>query len=68
MENDDGSLDWVSPSDSMWLYADLDELTYSFEPLQEGITVIADLYVYDYGGNSDYVSIETTVPDLSATN
>ena len=67
MENDDGSLDWVSASD-LWLYADLDELTYSFEPLPEGITIIADLYVYDYGGNSDYVSVETTVPDLPETN
>ena len=64
IENDDGSLDWVSASDDLWLYADLDELTYSFEPLPEGITVIADLYVYDYGGNSDYITIETTVPDL----
>ena len=67
MENDDGSLDWVSASD-LWLYADLDALTYSFEPLPEGITVIADLYVYDYGDNSDYVSVETTVPDLSEKN
>lgn len=67
MEDNDGSLIWVSASDS-WLYADLDELAYSFEPLPSGITIIADLYVYDYGGHSDYVSVETTIPDLSATD
>ena len=61
MEDDDGSLVWVSASD-LWLYADLDELTYSFEPLPAGITLIAELYVYDYGGHSDYVDIVTTVP------
>jgi len=62
MEDDDGSLVWVSASD-LWLYADLDELRYSFEPLPSGITLIAELYVYDYGGHSDYISIETTVPE-----
>ena len=61
MEDDDGSLVWVSASD-LWLYADLDKLTYSFEPLPAGITLIAELYVYDYGGHSDYVDIVTTVP------
>jgi hypothetical protein len=66
-EDDDGSLIWVPASDS-WLYADLGELTYSFEPLPSGITVIADLYVYDYGGHSDYVSVETTVPDFTGTD
>jgi len=67
MEDDDGSLVWVSASD-LWLSADLDELTYSFEPLPSGITLIAELYVYDYGGHSDYVSIETTVPDSFGTD
>ena len=67
MEDDDGSVVWVSASD-LWLYADLDELTYSFEPLPPETTLIADLYVYDYGGHSDYVSIETTVPDSYDTD
>jgi hypothetical protein len=67
MEDDDGSVVWVSASD-LWLYADLDELTYSFEPLPPETTLIADLYVYDYGGHSDYVSIETTVPDPFGTD
>ena len=57
----DGTLEWVQTSD-VGLWADLPNLLYDFQTLDPGTSIYAELWVYDYGGNSDYAYVETTVP------
>ena len=61
MEEDDGELFWVDGGD-IPLYADIPSLEYSFEPLPSGITLVAELWVFDYAGNSDFLSLVDLVP------
>lgn len=53
--------EWV-PTTDVGLYADLDLLQYDVVPLPSGLRLVVELYVYDFGGNSDFVSAVVTVP------
>jgi hypothetical protein len=57
----DGTIEWVQTSD-VGLWADLPNLLYDFEKLPAGTDLYAELYVFDFGGNSDFASVETEVP------
>jgi hypothetical protein len=57
----DGTYEWVYTS-GIGLWADLPHLLYDFETLEPGTDLHAELTVWDYGGNSDYASVEATVP------
>jgi hypothetical protein len=57
----DGTYEWV-PTTDVGLWADLPNLLYDFQTLDPGTQIYAELTVWDYGGNSDYASVETTVP------
>ncbi len=57
----DGTQEWIATSD-YGLYADLPYLTYDFITLESGTTIYLELYVVDFGGNSDVVSATVTVP------
>jgi len=57
----DGTIEWVQTSD-VGLWADLPNLLYDFEKLPVGTDLYAELYVFDFGGNSDFASVETAVP------
>ena len=57
----DGTYEWVQTTD-VGLWADLPNLLYDFPTLDPGTQIYAELTVWDYGGNSDYASVETTVP------
>ncbi len=57
----DGTIEWVQTSD-VGLWADLPNLLYDFEKLPAGTELYAELYVFDFGGNSDFASVETEVP------
>jgi hypothetical protein len=57
----DGTIEWIQTSD-VGLWADLPNLLYSFEKLDPGTPVYAELYVFDFGGNSDYAAVDTAVP------
>jgi len=59
--NDDESLTWVE-SGEVPLFADLPSLQYSFEPLDPGLTLVAELSIVDYAGNSDFLYLEDVVP------
>jgi len=61
LQNTDFSFDWIE-IDEIGLWADIPNLAYSFEPLESGIEFVAELWVYDYGGNSDYVYVEDIIP------
>jgi len=41
-------------------------LLYDFETLPAGTELYAELYVFDFGGNSDFASVETEVPASEA--
>jgi len=56
-----GSSTW-SPVSDTGLYADLANLRYLVDPLPSGTQLVVELWVVDYGGNSDYVSAVVTVP------
>ena len=60
-QNTDFSFDWIEIND-VGLWADIPNLTYSFEPLESGTEFVAELWVFDYGGNSDYVYVEDIIP------
>ena len=53
--------EWVETTGT-GLYADLTRLQYSVEPVPSGTRMVLELWVYDYGGNADYVSAVITVP------
>ena len=58
----DGTIEWVQTTD-VGLWADLPNLLYDFEKLPDpGTPLYAELYVFDFGGNSDFAAVETTVP------
>ena len=57
----DGSIEWVQTTD-VGLWANLPTLLYDFEKLPAGTPLYAELYVFDFGGNSDFASVETAVP------
>lgn len=57
----DGTYEWVWTTD-IGLWADLPNLTYSFEKLEPGTAIYAELTVWDYGGNSDFAAVSATVP------
>jgi hypothetical protein len=58
---DSGDLNWVPTSDT-GLYADLSSLEYLVDPLPSGLRLVLELWVYDFGGNGDYVSAVVNVP------
>ena len=57
----DGEQSW-DPANDVGLYADLDNLTYDFEPLPSGTELQLDLTVHDYGDNSSTLSAIVEVP------
>ena len=57
----DGTYEWVQTSD-VGLWADLPNLLYDFPTLDPGTQIYAELTVWDFGGNSDYASVEASVP------
>ena len=57
----DGTVEWVQTTD-VGLWANLPSLLYDFEKLDPGTALYAELYVFDFGGNSDFAAVETTVP------
>jgi len=56
-----GDYPWVE-ADGPGLYAALDDLQYSVEPVPAGTQMILELWVKDFGGNADYVDAVITVP------
>ena len=61
LQNPDYSFDWVEINE-VGLWADIPNLAYSFESLESGMEFVAELWVFDYGGNSDYVYVEDIIP------
>ena len=61
LQNTDYSFEWVEINE-VGLWADIPNLSYSFEPLESGMEFVAELWVFDYGGNSDYVYVEDIIP------
>ena len=59
--NPDFSFEWIADTE-LGLYADLPYLEYNFEPLPSGIEFTAELWIFDFGGNSDYVTVTDIVP------
>ena len=57
----DGSEQWISTSES-GLYADLPGLEYDLADLESGAQLYIELWVTDFGGNSDMVSAVVTIP------
>jgi hypothetical protein len=58
---EDGTEGWVDTSDS-GLYSNPKLLTYSFDDLKKGTQLYVELWIEDFGGNTDYVSGLVTVP------
>lgn len=56
-----GDVSWI-PTNDTGLYADTASLQYDVQPLPSGIQLVLELYVYDFGGNSDFVRAVVTVP------
>jgi hypothetical protein len=56
-----GDVSWI-PTSETGLFADLEALQYDVQPLPSGIQLVLELYVYDFGGNSDFVRAVVTVP------
>jgi hypothetical protein len=57
----DGEQVW-EPTTDVGLYADVENLTYEFVPLDSGTVIQADLSIYDFGGNSSVLSTQVEVP------
>jgi hypothetical protein len=57
----DGTETW-EPTSNIGLFADLPNLTYDLEDLEPGTELFVTLTVTDFGGNSDSVSAQVTVP------
>lgn len=55
------SYEWIESSDT-GLYAELANLQYTVKPVPSGTRMVVELWVYDFGGNADYVSAVITVP------
>lgn len=56
-----GEAPWV-PTNDTGLYADLSRLEYLVNALPSGLRIVVELWVYDFGGNGDYVSAVITTP------
>jgi len=56
-----GEYTWV-PTSEVGLYAELANLQYSVEPLPSGTRLVVELWVVDFGGNTDFVNAVVTVP------
>ena len=59
--NPDFTFEWIADTE-LGLYADLPDLEYNFEPLESGVGFTAELWIFDFGGNSDYVTVSDLVP------
>jgi hypothetical protein len=59
-EYDDGTLQWEMSSD-VGLWADLDNLAWDFQVLEDGTPLYSELWVCDFGGNCDFAAVETIV-------
>ena len=57
----DGTETWVATTD-VGLFADLPNLQYDLVPLDSGTPLHVELTVADFGGNSDTISAQVTVP------
>ena len=57
----DFTFEWIADTE-LSLYADLPDLEYNFEPLESGVGFTAELWIFDFGGNSDYVTVSDLVP------
>jgi hypothetical protein len=57
----DGEQVW-EPTTDVGLYADVENLSYEFVPLDPGTVIQADLSIYDFGGNSSVLSTQVEVP------
>ena len=57
----DFTFEWIADT-GLGLYANLSDLEYSFEPLESGVGFTAELWIFDFGGNSDYVTVSDIVP------
>lgn len=53
--------EWL-PATDVGLYAELANLQYNVLPVPSGTRMVVELWVYDFGGNADYVSAVITVP------
>jgi hypothetical protein len=57
----DGELTW-QPTSDVGLYANLPDLTYTFEPWESGTPLLVSLTVTDFGGNTATVSGRIDLP------
>jgi hypothetical protein len=57
----DGTEEWIGTTET-GLYADLPTLEYDLVDLEPGTVLYIELWVVDFGGNSDMVSATVTVP------
>ena len=57
----EGMVTWT-PTTDVGLFADLSNLQYNFERLDPGTSLLVELSVTDYGGNTDAVSTVVEVP------
>tara|TARA_B100001029_G_scaffold161275_1_gene149896 strand:+ start:2965 stop:4944 length:1980 start_codon:yes stop_codon:yes gene_type:complete len=57
----DFTFEWIADTE-LGLYANLPDLEYNFEPLESGVGFTAELWIFDFGGNSDYVTVTDLVP------
>ena len=58
---EDGTEEWIATTD-VGLWADLPSLQYEFRPLEPATRVYLELWVRDFGGNTDMVSSVVQVP------
>ncbi len=59
--DDQGNETWLTTSD-VGLYANLEDITYEFAPLDSGTELQMDLVLYDFGGNESYSTTFVDVP------
>ena len=57
----DGTLQWFATTE-YGLFADLPSLEYDFEDLPSGTVVSIELFVVDFGGNTDSRTATVTIP------
>ena len=53
---------WVDSSEDTWLWADPAVLQYQFSALPSETNVMIDIEVLDFGGNSDWTSLNLSLP------
>lgn len=57
----DGTSEWLTLSEQ-GLWANLPDLQYNLDPLEAGTWLYAELVIYDFSGNSDYVAVFDQIP------